>query len=196
MISEHDRANMNLDVHVARTPELIRAADVAWAVSGSVCLELLAETLPAVILYKVNRIDLWIARPFIKAKYICLVNLLADSELMPEYLTCLDVSGDLASWAARWLDDPTEMERAQSACRIFAISWRSPAQPSAADRIAAVARESIVKDEAGRFEAGPPRPVFPIIGRCAKKTTSLAYNTGKAYHDVERTPVVDSEKPP
>ena len=45
------------------------------------------EALPTVILYKLNRLDLMIARPFIKAKYITLVNLLADAELMPEYLT-------------------------------------------------------------------------------------------------------------
>ena len=36
-----------------------------------------------------------IARPFIKAKYITLVNLLADAELMPEYLTERDVSDEL-----------------------------------------------------------------------------------------------------
>ena len=81
-----------IEVFAARTPELIRIADVAWAVSGSVSLELMVEALPTVILYKLNRFDLWIARPFIKAKYITLVNLLADEELMPEYLTERDVS--------------------------------------------------------------------------------------------------------
>ena len=90
----------------ARTPELIRSADVAWAVSGSVSLELMMEDLPTVILYKLNRFDLWIARPFIKAKYITLVNLLADEELMPEYLTERDVSDELSGWARTWLDDP------------------------------------------------------------------------------------------
>ena len=76
-----------IEVHAARTPELIRLADVAWAVSGSVGLELMVEALPTVVLYKLNRFDLWVARPFIKAKYISLVNLLADAEVMPEYLT-------------------------------------------------------------------------------------------------------------
>src|SRR5262249_13129507 len=45
-------------VYAGRTPELIRAADVAWAVSGSVSLELMMEALPTVILYKLNRFDL------------------------------------------------------------------------------------------------------------------------------------------
>ena len=104
-----------IEVHAARTPELIRLADVAWAVSGSVGLELMMEALPTVVLYKVNRFDLLIARPFIKAKYISLVNLLADAEVMPEYLTEHDVSGELAGWAGRWLGDPAERERPRSA---------------------------------------------------------------------------------
>ena len=96
-----------IDIYSARTPELIRLADVAWSVSGSVSLELMMEALPTVILYKLNRFDLLIARPFIKAKYITLVNLLADAELMPEYLTEHDVSDELAGWATTWLDNPT-----------------------------------------------------------------------------------------
>jgi lipid-A-disaccharide synthase len=99
-------------VYAARTPELIRAAAVAWAVSGSVSLELMMEALPTVILYKLNKLDLWLARPFIKAKYITLVNLLADAELMPEYLTVHDVSDELVRWARTWLEDPVARARA------------------------------------------------------------------------------------
>jgi lipid-A-disaccharide synthase len=106
------KVSLPIEVQAARTPELIRLADVAWAVSGSVGLELMMEALPSVILYKVKRIDLLIARPFIKAKFISLVNLLAGTELMPEYLTAVDVSAELAGWAERWLGDPTERERA------------------------------------------------------------------------------------
>ena len=89
-----------IEVHAGRTPELIRLARVAWAVSGSVGLELMMEALPSVVLYKIKRFDLWVARWFIKSKYISLVNLLADDEVFPEYLTWRDVSDELARWAA------------------------------------------------------------------------------------------------
>src|SRR5262249_30205408 len=111
-----------IEVFAARTPELIRLADLAWAVSGSVGLELMAEALPTVVLYKLNAFDIWIARPFIKARYISIVNLLAGAELMPEYLTARDVSGDLAAWAAGWLDRPAE--RAEEAQRLAALRDR------------------------------------------------------------------------
>jgi lipid-A-disaccharide synthase len=127
-----------IELHAGRTPELIRVADLAWAVSGSVGLELMAEALPTVVLYKVNRFDLRIARPFIKAKYISLVNLLADAELMPEYLTPFDVSADLAAWAARWLDDPSERARASAALADLRSRVAVPgASERAADRIVA-----------------------------------------------------------
>src|SRR5262249_25047385 len=100
-----------IEVFAARTPELIRLARLGWAVSGSVGLELMADGLPSVVLYKVKRFDLWIARPFIKAKYISLVNLLADQEVFPEYLTWRDASGDLVRWALAWLDETEERAR-------------------------------------------------------------------------------------
>ena len=122
-----------IQVHAARTPELIRLADVAWAVSGSVSLELMMEALPTVILYKLNRLDLLIARPFIKAKYITLVNLLADAELMPEYLTVKDVSDELVIWARTWLDDP--IARACATANLAALR-HEVARPVASQRAA------------------------------------------------------------
>ncbi len=132
--------SVHLEVVAAKTPEVIRLAEVAWAVSGSVGLELMMEALPTVVLYKVNRIDLIIARPFIKAKYISLVNLLADAEVMPEFLTDLDVSGQLADWAGRWLADPAA--RARSASALEALRDRV-AVPGASDRAALAIFEAL-----------------------------------------------------
>jgi len=101
-----------IEIHAGRTPELIRLARVAWAVSGSVGLELMSEAVPSVVLYKVKRLDLWVARRFIHSKYISLVNLLGDAEVFPEYLTWRDVSDELVRWAAAWLDESEARARA------------------------------------------------------------------------------------
>ena len=122
-----------VEVEAGRTGELIRAATVAWAVSGSVSLELMMEALPTVILYKVNRFDLAIARPFIKARFITLVNLLANAELMPEYLTEHDVSDELAVWARTWLENPPA--RARAIANLAALR-HEVAQPGASTRAA------------------------------------------------------------
>jgi lipid-A-disaccharide synthase len=122
-----------MEVHAGRTAELIRLARAAWAVSGSVGLELMVEALPSVVLYKVNRFDLWIARPFIKAKYISLVNLLADAEVFPEYLTFRDAADDLVRWANAWLDDSASRARAVASLEVMR---HLVAQPGASDRAA------------------------------------------------------------
>jgi lipid-A-disaccharide synthase len=141
-----------IEVHAGRTPELIRLAEVAWAVSGSVGLELMMEALPSVVLYKLNRFDLVIARPFIQSKYISLVNLLADAEVMPEYLTVRDVSAELAGWAERWLGDPEERRRASE--RLARLRERV-AVPGASDRAA----EAILGElSTGRYR-GPHSPL-------------------------------------
>jgi lipid-A-disaccharide synthase len=115
LAGEGRQPGLTIDIHVGKTPELIRSARLAWAVSGSVGLELMVEALPSVVLYKVRRIDLWVARWFIKAKYISLVNLLAGDEVFPEYLTWQDVSGELTRWALAWLDDSDSRTRATTA---------------------------------------------------------------------------------
>jgi lipid-A-disaccharide synthase len=122
-----------IEVYAGRTPELIRLARVAWAVSGSVGLELMVEALPSVVLYKVKRFDLWVARWFIKAKYISLVNLLADAEVFPEYLTWRNVSSNLADWARAWLDD--SKARAQATESLLRLR-NLVAQRGASDRAA------------------------------------------------------------
>ena len=128
----------DLELFAGRTPELIRLADVAWAVSGSVGLELMVEALPTVVIYAIRSFDLKVARFFMKARYISLVNLLADAEVMPEYLSDLDVSGEMAQHAGRWLADPAERAKAADALAALRDRVAVPgASGRAADRIVA-----------------------------------------------------------
>ena len=150
-----------LEIHHGRTAELIHVARVAWSVSGSVSLELMMESLPTVIVYTIRRIDLWISRPFIKAKYITLVNLLADEELMPEYLTCEDVSDQLVGWADRWLSNPSERQKASAALSNLV---REVALPGAADRAAEHILDWLKThrvEVAGNSYRGPHEPSIP-----------------------------------
>jgi lipid-A-disaccharide synthase len=157
-----------MEVFAARTPELIRLADLAWAVSGSVGLELMAEALPTVVLYKLNRFDLWIARPFIRAKYISIVNLLADAELMPEYLTPRDVSAELAQWAAGWIDNPRE--RAEESRRLAQLRAQV-AVPGASERAA----ERIIE----ALAASRGEPAEPALYRGPHESAAVIMNRSR-----------------
>jgi lipid-A-disaccharide synthase len=118
-------AGPSMEVHLGRTPELIRLATCCMAVSGSVSLELLYQVKPTVIQYKVSRLAYFVQGFFRKVKYITLVNLLvtddlfpddvtpfdpgqpgADRVLFPEYLSWEDKSDQVAAHVVEWLTDP------------------------------------------------------------------------------------------
>lgn len=131
-------AGLPIELHVERTAEIIRAADAAWAVSGSVGLELLADCVPTVVVYRIKPFDKWVAKKFIKSKYISLVNLIAGEEVFPEYLTDVDVSREMADHAGRWHADPAA--RAASREKLAGLRDRV-AKPGAT----AIAAEAILR---------------------------------------------------
>lgn len=62
------------------------AMDVAVAASGTVSLELAMAGVPHLIAYRVNKLTEWMARCLLKIKYVNLINLLSDREIIPELL--------------------------------------------------------------------------------------------------------------
>ena len=110
----------NFQIHANRTAELIEAAHVCLACSGSVSLELLHHEKPSIIHYRVGRLKYWLLKRLVQVRYVTLVNLLAmedrfgkevydadagDAAPFPEYPTYLDKSESMAAWALTWLRD-------------------------------------------------------------------------------------------
>ena len=116
----------------------------------------MVEALPTVVLYKVKPFDLWVARRFIKAKYISLVNLLADAEVMPEYLTDHDVSASWPIRPLRWLDDPAE--RAGRRPRWPTCGDGSPCRAPRTGRPNGSSRSSAAPEPIVRGRTPVPRP--------------------------------------
>lgn len=98
-------AGVPIDVHCGRTPEVIELAETCVAVSGSVGLELMYRAKPAVVVFRMDRLGLWLVRRLVKVKYMSLVNLLAGEELYPEVATWGDESDRIADQTLNWLND-------------------------------------------------------------------------------------------
>jgi len=62
------------------------ASDAALAASGTVSLELAIAGVPHLIAYKMSPITVYFARRLLKIKYVNLINLLANHEVIPELL--------------------------------------------------------------------------------------------------------------
>jgi lipid-A-disaccharide synthase len=169
----------SIEIHVARTPELIRLARVAWAVSGSVGLELMADAVPSVVIYKIKRFDLWLARPFIRARFISLVNLLAETEVFPEYLTWRDVSDDLVRWALALLPDSQARARAVGSLETLR---HQVARPGASDRASQCIVTWLQEHRQKETALGLNAPAAPFRGPHDRGAPTAQINEPEAQH--------------
>jgi lipid-A-disaccharide synthase len=76
----------NVSSVVNKTYELLSQAKAALVTSGTATLETALFGVPEVICYKGNSISYQIAKRLIKIKYICLVNLIMDKEVVKELI--------------------------------------------------------------------------------------------------------------
>ena len=101
-----------LTYFVNQTSEVIEAADCCLMVSGSISLELLARRTPGIVLYRAGRFSRFLARFLMKCRFMTLTNLIADEEIMPEFISAGDPDRDIHGMAmtlAGWLTDPTSL---------------------------------------------------------------------------------------
>ena len=71
---------------MGRTYDVLAAADYALVTSGTATLETALMRIPEVVCYHANGLSVWIARKLIKVKYISLVNLIMDREVVRELI--------------------------------------------------------------------------------------------------------------
>lgn len=98
-----------LEYFVDKTPEAIESADCCYMVSGSISLELLSRRKPGVVLYRVPTIGRFFSRFLMMCRFITLTNLIADNEVMPEFISNGDPEADIrkmTSILTEWLQNP------------------------------------------------------------------------------------------
>ena len=98
-----------LEYFVDKTPEAIESADCCYMVSGSISLELLSRRKPGVVLYRVPTIGRFFSRFLMMCRFITLTNLIADNEVMPEFISNGDPEADIrkmTSILTEWLQKP------------------------------------------------------------------------------------------
>lgn len=69
-----------------KTYDLFRVATAGWVTSGTATLEAALHQMPQVVLYKGSPLSYAIARRLVKVKYISLVNLIMDREVVRELI--------------------------------------------------------------------------------------------------------------
>jgi len=94
---------------------LLRAADLALVASGTATLETASLGVPMVIVYKTGTLNYAIARRVVRLPRIGLANIVAETDAAPERIQGHATGSEIASAAARLLNDPAERERQRAA---------------------------------------------------------------------------------
>lgn len=118
-------AGLSEDLHyfVNHTPEVIESGDCCLMVSGSISLELLGRNKPGVVLYRVPTIGRFFAGFLMKCRFITLTNLIADREVMPEFISNGNPESDIAAISGHlihWLQHPESLEQQRRSLRELA----------------------------------------------------------------------------
>lgn len=103
--------NMDVPVIAGHTYDLLAAADAALVTSGTATLETALFGVPQVVCYAANALSVRIARWLIQVRYISLVNLIMDREVVRELIQNDLHPEALAAELRRLLDDPNRKEQ-------------------------------------------------------------------------------------
>ncbi len=121
-------------------PALVLAsADAVFAKSGTTTLEAALAAVPMVVAYQVHPITYRLLRSRVTARWISLVNLVADREVVPE-LVQDDVTVDRLAHHGRLLLD-TDSPEGQAQRAGLAIVRERLGAPGASERVATIAAE-------------------------------------------------------
>jgi lipid-A-disaccharide synthase len=113
------------------------ASDAALAKSGTVTLELALSDVPMIVAYRVSPATAFIVRRMISVKHASLVNLLAEREVVPEFLQEDCTSERLAAGVEALLDS-TEIREMQRQGFREVVHVLGDAHPSPSERAAKV----------------------------------------------------------
>ena len=120
---------------IAEKFDAMQACDVAMAASGTVSLELAMARVPHIVAYRMNALTVRIVKLLhgVNQKFVNLVNILLDREVVPEFIQERCRSDLIADYICRLLADPALRENQMNSID-SALSMLRPASgsPSAA----------------------------------------------------------------
>jgi len=143
-----------------------------------------------VVLYRITPLDLKIGNFFKKSKYISLVNLLADAELFPEYLTDHCGSPSISRDILRWLNEPAHYE--ETCRKLTALRDRVPCRARATGRHSSSWSASVRRVALGPRTFNFRRPPRGRVEASSKATSPFCLAIARSSGSIIRiTPLPD-----
>ena len=99
------------EVITGRTHDLLRQAKAAVVTSGTATLETALFGVPEIVCYSGSAINVWLARRLVKVKFISLVNLIMDREVVRELIQADMNAENIRTELDRLLNDADHRSR-------------------------------------------------------------------------------------
>lgn len=127
--------------------ELMDDCHTALAKSGTVTLEIALHDTPCVVVYEVSRFNAWIGRHLIglKLKFFCIVNILCNKEIFPEFIVDPFTAKQLAEALLPLHREGPARENCVDGCREARQALETPTGTSVAERAAQAIEELVLR---------------------------------------------------
>jgi lipid-A-disaccharide synthase len=102
------------------------AAEVAIASSGTVTMECAFFGVPTVVIYKASWSNYWLAKQFLKVKFLAMPNLLANEEVYPEHIQQEATAERIAEETLNLLNDGSRRSAIKTKLRTVVQSLGPP----------------------------------------------------------------------
>lgn len=112
IIIQHANPSLNCTYVIDGTVETTKKSDLAIVASGSATLQVAATTCPMIVMYQSSPI-LWhlLGKWLITSKYLSLVNILANKELVPEFMPYFKSIDPIYKKTVELLTNPQKLQK-------------------------------------------------------------------------------------
>jgi lipid-A-disaccharide synthase len=102
-------SELGIEIVKGSIVEVFKQSRMLVAASGTVTLEAALYGIPTVIVYKVSPLSYWLGKRLIKVKYIGIVNLIVQKELLPELIQDHASPQTIADTVTTMINDPQRL---------------------------------------------------------------------------------------
>ena len=106
--------------------EILKISSFAVVKSGTVSLEVCKLNIPSIIIYKMNFINFYLAKLFLKINYVNMLNIIKNSEIIPELLQNDCNPNEIFNSVYYFLNKPELMQKQLSEIKLIINEIKSP----------------------------------------------------------------------
>jgi lipid-A-disaccharide synthase len=141
MLKEKQAADFVCEYKIASVLQTAKEVDFTILASGSATLQVAGAACPMVVMYQSSRI-LWhlIGRLLVRTRFLSLVNILADTRLVPEFMPYFGSTASIAQTCIKLLDDKQKLQETSRKLAELAVPL---AKGKACEKVEQIAMEML-----------------------------------------------------